>query len=368
MAEAIDDVDIDLYADFDNRFQGDAARFGVRREAVGCLPVIDVSTFVDGDDAAARARVAREIRSACVNIGFFYITGHGIPQAELDEIVDWSHRFFALPTDRKMALHKDLSPRKIGYMQVGGTNPDANPDRAPDLKENFNMCREAMAGEATEGNFFVGESQWPEAGELPGFETFMKAHLAKRAALTRGLAHGFALSLDLGENFFDESHHHHGGILLLNYYPSLDPAAMSRTQWSNSPHSDYGSFTLLSQDDVGGLQVRNVDGAWIDVPPIADTFVVNIGDLFAVWTNDLYTPNLHRAVNVSGRARVSVPYFVMARSDVAVQCLDTCQGPGNPARYHSVVAGEYVRELVGQSMRTGRAGVSARTADRFLAR
>ena len=363
--ETITDCDVDLYADFDNRFKSDGARFGVERRAVERLPIIDVSPFVRGGSPDEQRRVGREIRDACIDIGFFYISGHGIEPADLDELTAWAHRFFELPIEEKSKLHKSFSPRKLGYMQIGGTNPEANADRAPDLKENFNMCRELFPDEPDTGSFFTGDSQWPAQDVLPGFEAFMKPQIAKRARLAQGLARAFALSLDLEETFFDASHLCHGGILLLNYYPTLDPGAIDRTQWSNSPHSDYGSFTLLSQDDVGGLQVRNADGVWIDVPPVPGTFVVNIAELFAVWTNDLYAPSLHRAANVSARARVSAAYFVIAKSDTMVECVDSCRGPDNPPRYAPMLAGEHVRTLVEQSMRTGRPGVSARTAERF---
>ncbi len=366
--EPIGGGEIDLYADFDNRFKADDARFGVVRRALDQIPVIDVSPFVRGGDLNERRRVGREIRDACIDIGFFYISGHGIEQAEFDELTTWAHRLFALPIEQKMSLDKSLSPRNVGYMQVGGVDPEANTDRAPDLKENFNMCRELFPDEPDEGGHFAGEAQWPAHDDLTGFETFMKRHIAKRARLAQGLARAFALSLDLPETFFDASHLHHGGILLLNYYPALDSSAIDRTQWSNSPHSDYGSFTLLSQDDVGGLQVRNADGVWIDVPPVPGTFVVNIAELFAVWTNDLYAPSLHRAANLSARARVSAAYFVIAKSDTLVECIDNCKGANNPPRYAPVLAGKHVRTLVEESMRTGRPGVSTRTAERFRAK
>lgn len=364
-SDIIPDGQIDLYADFDNRFLSHDDRFGIDRAALTALPVIDMAPLFHGGDPAARARVAREIREACINIGFFYITGHGVPQSELDELVDWAHRFFALPAEAKLKLHKGNSDGRWDYMPVGGTAPDANPDKAADLKENFNMARQLLPGEPDSQAHILSGTQWPSADLLPGFEAFMKAHMDKRTRITHALARGFSLSLGLAEDYFDASHRYHSGSCLLNYYPSLTPDQKTRTQWSNSPHSDYGSFTLLTQDGIGGLQVRNVAGDWIDVPPLDDSFVVNLGELFAIWTNDLYTPSLHRALNESGKARVSVPYFVNAQGDTRVQCLETCQGAQNPPLFAPVMAGEHTRALVEQSQRTGRPGVSVRTAQQF---
>jgi isopenicillin N synthase-like dioxygenase len=360
MVDTIRDGDVAQFADFDNRY----VRSDVERRALTEVPVIDFAPFLSGD-LAARKRVAQEIRRACIDIGFFYLAGHGIPAAELDELVDWGHRFFALPLDEKMKLHVTRNPAHQGYMQEGGMNPDANPDKAADRKERFSMARELLPGEADGGMDNAGAAQWPEPGVIPGFADFMKAHCAKRLALTQKLVRGFALSLDLPEDHFDAVHRYPGIITIINYYPPLDRATLKKTQWSFSPHTDYGSFTLLSQDALGGLQVRNSAGQWIDVPPVAGTFVVNVGDLLATWTNDLYTSNLHRAVNFAGGARISVPYFVSPRGDALIQCLDTCHSADNPARYAPVTAADYVQTLIRQSNRSGRPGVSARTAERM---
>src|SRR5262249_42776111 len=129
-------------------------------------------------------------------------------------------------------------------------------------------------------------------------------------ALAQNLGRALARSLGLSEMHFAETVGRFGGTLVYNYYPALDPANIDRTQWSFSPHTDYGSFTVLLQDQQGGLQVRNAAGHWIDVAPLPGTLVVNIGDMLAMVTNDLYTSNLHRVLNFSGKERLSVSLFV----------------------------------------------------------
>ncbi len=177
-----------------------------------------------------------------------------------------------------------------------------------------------------------------------------------------------ALSLDLDAGYFERQTGRFGGSLVFNYYPPLDRATIDATQWSFSPHTDYGSFTLVFQDELGGLQVRNAAGDWIDVAPVPDTRIFNIGDLFALATNDLYTSNLHRVANFTDRDRVSVTFFVGPPSDAEISCLETCQGPGNPPRYSPVNAADYTRALVEQYHRTGRPGIAVQTARRFQRR
>jgi isopenicillin N synthase-like dioxygenase len=363
MVETIKDGEIGLYADFDNRYLRQDARLGIERAALSRLPIIDFSPFAAGGGRAERQRVAAELRAACVDIGFFYLVNHGIALAELTELVAWGHRFFELPLDEKMRVHRAQGTE--GYLRVGGVDPEANPDKAPDLKERFSMTRRPSAGEPALGGMAASRNKWPEPHVLPGFSEFMTGHIDKRVTLTRQLARAFALSLDLPEAYFDAVYRYPTCNLIFNYYPPLDPAILESTRWSFSPHTDYGTFTLLSQDSLGGLQVRNAAGDWIDVPPLDGSFVVNIGDLFAMWTNDLFTSNLHRAANVSRTARISVPLFVSPQGDTEIECLPTCQSADNPPRYAPVEAEGYLRNLVAQSYRTGRVGIAVRTAERF---
>jgi isopenicillin N synthase-like dioxygenase len=362
MVQTVPPAEFDRYADFDNRA---IAQGPVARTALKHLPIIDVSPFVNGGTASERLGVARQIRQACVDIGFFYLVGHGIPGNELEELLEWGHRFFGLPAEEKLKIHQRKTGGGLGYVTPGGLDPDSNPDRAADVKERFIMSREVIPGEPEKGRFNAGESVWPARELLPGFEAFMKRHVQKRVTLAQQLVRGFALSLDLPEHYFDPMYRHLGGTLLFNYYPPLDPARLQRSQWSFSPHTDYGAFTLLYQDALGGLQARNAAGDWIDVPPVEGSFVVNLGDMFAMWTNDLYISTLHRAANTSGDARISVPFFTYPQGMTVIACLPTCEGPDNPPRHEPVVAEEYNRVLVEQSARTGRPGVSTRTAGRL---
>ena len=140
---------------------------------------------------------------------------------------------------------------------------------------------------------------------------------------------------------------------------------MDRTQWGISPHTDYGTFTLLWQDRNGGLEVRNAAGDWIQAPPLEGAFVVNIGDTLQMWTNDLYISTLHRVVNSSSKARISQPLFTYPHGKTLIECLSTCHGPGNPPKYEPIVCEVYNQALVDQAARTGRPGLSKQTASRF---
>jgi len=363
MVELVKDDAVALYGDFDDRFQLHDARFGIDREALSEIPVIDFSPFVGESSLEARKQVGREIRSACIDIGFFYLSGHGISAGELDETNRQALRLFELPPDKKEGLYKDKAGPG-GIMRIGADLGDRNPDKASDLKEVYGMTREVLPGEPERGRMGAGGTFWPPEADLPGWRAFMQATHRKRTVVAQKLARAFALSLDLPETYWDAIHKYMGGNFVLNYYPAFKGKRLP-TQWSISPHSDYGTYTLLSQDSLGGLQVRNAAGIWIDVPPVPGTFVVNIGDLMAVWTNDLYLPSLHRALNLAEVPRISAPLFCYPHGSTVIECLETCQGLGNPPLYEPRTAEEHVSALVQQSRRTGRPGITTRTARRF---
>jgi isopenicillin N synthase-like dioxygenase len=127
----------------------------------------------------------------------------------------------------------------------------------------------------------------------------------------------------------------------LFHYPPQPPITDDRT-FGVAPHTDYGMITLLSQDPIGGLELRKRDGEWIGAPFIPGTLVVNLGDLFQRWTNDTYRSNPHRVINRSGKERYSIPTFFNLDYDAQVACVPTCQSPDNPPKHAPIRAGDYL--------------------------
>ncbi len=336
---------------------------GVMRAALANLPVIDLTPFAAGGGAAERHAVGQAIRRACIDIGFFYLFGHGIDCTELEAALAWGRRFFELPLEEKMKLRVSRPNKPLGYTPVGGANPDYG--TTSDVKERFSAAREIIPGEPEQGRYDAGRSQWPAEALLPGFGEFFRAHIERRKILARYLIRAFAVSLDLPEDHFDAAYRYPGCTLMFNYYPALDAAALEQARSSFSPHTDYGGFTLLLQDTLGGLEVRNAAGDWIEAPPVEGSFIVNIGDMFAMWTNDLYKSSLHRVTNRGGAERISIPMFTYPQGRIEIRCIETCFGAENPPKYPPVIAEEYNRMLVARANLTGRPGIAARTAERL---
>jgi isopenicillin N synthase-like dioxygenase len=360
MVDILQENEVSAYADFDSR---SLAR-NTKRVALANLPTIDLSPFMSGGTREDRMKTARAIRAACIDIGFFYLVGHGFTTSELDAVLAQGRSFFDLQLAEKMEV-RSLNVDMPGFVRTGGIDPEKNRDKVVDIKERFSLTRELQPGEQARDDSRTGRTQWPSGDHLPAFEPIMKGYIARLHRLSDAVNHAFALSLGKSEEYFDAFYRQPDMSLMLNFYPPVDPSKLQSTQWSFSPHADYTAFTVLLQDSSGGLQARNSAGEWIDVTPKEGTFVVNVGNLLARWTNDLYSSTLHRALHVGNDPRISAAFFVYPDAATVVSCIDTCYDNDNPPRYGDVTTAEYVRVLREDAQQSGRPAVAVDTARRL---
>jgi isopenicillin N synthase-like dioxygenase len=316
------------------------------------IPVIDLARAFSPELADRRA-VASEIHKACRETGFFYVSNHRVPATLVANEFDSARAFFALPIEAKLALHMRNSRSTAGYEPIEGQrldSQDANAEIAPpDLKESFYSCTDLPEEHpfVREGLRAYGGNQWPSA--LPGFGAQQLAYAGAMRALGDRLLALIALSLELPESFFARFFELPASTLRLIRYPP-HPEAARANQLGAGAHTDWGGITLLAQDDLGGLEVRNAADEWIQATPIADTFVINLGDLMQRWTNDFYRSNMHRVKNNAKSAdRYSIPFFYSPRHDARIECMPTCTDTAHPPRYATVSAREHVDEMFRRS-------------------
>lgn len=301
------------------------------RQSFDKIPVVDLAPLIDGSDPQ---KVARDINWALANAGFMYVKNHGVASSVVDQAFDRTRAYFDLPEAEKMKQHISNSGTALrGYIEPFGENTD--PGKTKDLKECFDIGPETAAT----GPFF-GPNQWPEDALVPGFQKAIYGYHEAMKELSMTLLSGIARSLDLSPDFFEPKLQNPISIQRLLHYPPQN-GMVDESIIGIGAHTDYGNLTILAQDDVGGLQVMNRDGVWVEGTPIPDTFVINIGDLVQKLTNDRYLANLHRVVNTSGRERYSIPFFIDADYDAEFAPLPSCVSADNPARYAPVTCGSH---------------------------
>nr|WP_319554358.1 2-oxoglutarate and iron-dependent oxygenase domain-containing protein [uncultured Vibrio sp.] len=276
------------------------------------IPLIDVAPLIDGSNPAA---VARQIGEVCKNVGFFYVTNHGVASALVEKTYDMAKRFFELSEEEKNQLNVANSGETLrGYIPLYGENVD--PENTRDVKEGFDYAKHEE-----QVSPFFGPNQMPH--QIADFKDICEKYHSAMLTLAHQLIGGIALSLDLPIDYFAKSQRKPITIQRLLHYPTQQ-GQVYQEEIGIGAHTDYGFLTILSQDDVGGLQVRNRAGEWVGAPPVKDAFIVNIGDLVETLTNGRYTSTMHRVINTSGKQRYSLPFFMDMDFDAVIEPVPTC--------------------------------------------
>jgi len=300
------------------------------------IPIVDVSPLLDGTPGG-EAAVAQSVGRACRDIGFFYVTGHGIPVETIAAVFLQAARFFAAPAALQDAVRFTGAAGNRGHIPLGGETLD--PGTLPDLKECFNIGLELAEDdpELLAGTPFRHRNPWP--GQ-PGFRDAMLDYFGRAHRLGLALHHAFALDLGIDRRFFDDKLSRPMAVLRLLHYPGTTTPAAG--QLGAGEHTDYGNLTLLATDSVGGLAVRTRAGQWIEASVVPGALVCNIGDCLMRWTNDTYVSTPHRVTSPRERDRYSVAFFLDPNPEAVVACLPTCLRD-RAAKYAPVVAADYLR-------------------------
>jgi isopenicillin N synthase-like dioxygenase len=265
------------------------------------LPVIDLSPF--DESRLWRDHVGAQIDRACSEFGFFYLVGHGVEEVLIERLLTLSRQFFAQDEAAKRRIHMSLSGRAWrGYFPVG----EELTSGLPDLKEGLYFGSEDPEDHVRvqSGTPLHGRNAFPD---IPGFRETVLEYLDALTRLGQCLAAALARGLGVDETEFVNHYASDPTILLrvFHYPPQVD---RSTGQWGVGEHTDYGFLTILKQDDTGGLQIKQGE-RWLDVPPVAGSFVCNVGDMLEVLTGARYRSAPHRVRNISQASRLSVPFF-----------------------------------------------------------
>ncbi|KAF8470690.1 hypothetical protein BDZ91DRAFT_775613 [Kalaharituber pfeilii] len=247
-----------------------------------CIPLIDFSRFLHGTPEEKKA-CADTIVSGFKNAGFIYLKNHGIPQQTIDELFAKSKEFFDRPQWQKEALAWYSARANRGYSTIGrekASNFTSKADvdnlrqRQPDLKESFEV------GRSDQPQY---PNMWPDKFDAAGAEwkSFMENFFQIGIGMHVQVMRAIALGLGIEETWFDKHCKDGDNNLRLLHYPEAknevlgtgDEGDESKKAIRVGPHTDYGSITLLMQDNSGGLQVLSPSGKYVDANPIPGTIV-----------------------------------------------------------------------------------------------
>lgn len=299
------------------------------------IPMVDISGLSSPDPAIRRA-VADEMGAAAREVGFLYVSGHGLDEALFTDLLAAAQAFFAQPIDRKMASYIGQSVNHSGYVPEG---EEVFPGGAIDRKEAYDLNLDLP--EAGAETPMLGPNLWPDQA---GFREAASAYYSAVSELAKRLFRGFALALDLPEDHFEPYRRRPPSQLRMIHYP-FDPTVQDRD--GIGAHTDYEFFTIL-RGTAPGLEVLNGAGQWIDAPPVPGAYVINIGDMLEAWTNGTFTATTHRVRKVA-QERYSFPFFATCDYETVVEPDPRLVSSERPARYGRLISGAH---LFAQTART----------------
>jgi len=294
----------------------------------------------EGDELAAR-----QLRRGCLKDGFFYLKGHGVEEELIKAVFEEARKFFALPLETKMMLSTSTNRNNRGYTRMGEETLDPESQSSGDTKEGYYIGVEESESDALSETPFHGPNLWPSEELLPQWRDVMMAYHNRMVRLGRRMCPVVSRALGLPPAYFDGYFVQPIAILrLLRYSEAKSEPHLG--VFGAGAHTDYGMLTFLRTDQQPGLQIRprGCDD-WVNVPPMNEAFIVNVGDMLQRWTNDLFLSTPHRVVSTSGQERFSVPFFYDPGYHSEIRCVETCVSGENPARYPPVIAGEHIMEM-----------------------
>lgn len=326
------------------------------------LPTIDISPYLDPEKSEAREATAEALNRACTQVGFFYLTGHGVPLERTQSVIDLARQFFLESSDQaKAAIQRndpgvEMGDGARGYQKIGENVTKGRRD----WHEAIDIYAEHPGNTVPPFKLLRGHNLWPEhPATLKGvFESYIEQVKRIGTAVVRAMGDALRLdqdSLREGADIFAKATDNSFWVLRMIGYPGLPGTNCNNElngdadQFSCGEHTDYGCVTLLLTDSTpNALQVQSKSGDWITANPMPGAFVVNIGDMMQRWTNGIWQSTNHRVIHRNDQYRVSVPFFFEPNWDAVIEPLQTCveRDPKGESHYDKVVYGPYLQNKI----------------------
>ena len=301
------------------------------------IPVIDFEEFSPEFDSFVDCEadyikdLGGKLKTAFESVGFCYIKNHGIDEDLVKKYFEVSEEFFTLPAETKQKYSRELSKESFGWVALETERLAL--DRPADIRECFNF---------NPGN---DNGNW-EPGENVFRETSYR-FIEECVKLSHRILKVVAVGLGLDYEFLSKAHTRLGKkgnmtcLRSLYYPPITDDSSIKPGQIRLGEHADYGSLTILFQDNIGGLEIEIPGVGFVPATPIPGTAVVNVGNLMQRWTADQLIATKHRVLipeeeMVKRSCRQSAGFFIHPDDDVMITCLDGSN------KYEPITAFDYV--------------------------
>ncbi|XP_059428014.1 probable 2-oxoglutarate-dependent dioxygenase SLC1 [Corylus avellana] len=283
------------------------------------LPIIDFSEL----QGSNRPQVLESLANACEQYGFFQLVNHGIPSDAISSMIDVGKRFFELPMEEREKYMSSDMRSPVRY----GTSYNQNKDTVFCWRDFLKLMCHPMSDVLPHwpsSPVDLRKSAFTYAKETKHLFVMLMEAVLESLGLVGTTEKKTEDEDDILKDFQDGSQ-----LMVVNCYPACPEPNLTLGM---PPHSDYGCLTLLLQDEVEGLQIQFQD-KWVTVEPIANSFVVNVGDHLEIFSNGKYKSVLHRVSVNSMKSRISVASLHALPLDSVVRPSPKLINEANPRRY-----------------------------------
>jgi isopenicillin N synthase-like dioxygenase len=303
------------------------------------IPSIDLGDFLSGD-SSRKEKFVQELGRAYEEIGFVAVKGHLLSDETSLKLYQQVQQFFSLPVEKKVSFENPEIAGQRGYIGFGKEHAKGRSEG--DLKEFWHF------GQEVEGDDPI-RNEYPEnifVPELPDFNEFGIKAYKQLEETGKHMLRAIALYLGLDEFYFDAKIRNGNSILRPIHYPPITNEPKSAVRAAE--HEDINLITLLMGASAEGLEVLNKQGEWVAITALPEQLVVNVGDMLQRLTNNKLKSTTHRVVNPPrekwGTSRFSIPFFLHPRSEMRLDCLESCVTSSYQLHYEPISAGEYLNE------------------------
>ncbi len=305
------------------------------------IPTLNLEDF-NNNDFKKKSKFVRQIGKAYEEVGFVAIKNYGLNNSIEKELYQEVEKFFNLPLEKKLQYEKPKLNGQRGYISFG--RETAKGHTKSDLKEFWHF------GQHLEKNDPLINEYEPNVTchELPNFNQIGRTVFNILENTGIKILQALALHLNLDENYFDQKVKGGNSILRAIHYPPIqtEPKGAVRA----AAHGDINLITILMGASAKGLEIQTRSGEWISVTALPDHVVVNIGDMLSRFTNNKLHSSIHQVINPPkeewGNPRFSIPFFMHPRSEMSLNCLESCVSKENPKKYQDITAGEFLEERI----------------------
>ncbi|KAF7840884.1 protein DMR6-LIKE OXYGENASE 2-like [Senna tora] len=291
------------------------------------IPLIDLSAAAHDINSDSLSALVSDIGKACKQWGFFQVINHGVPEERRRRMETAAREFFGRSAEEKRKVKRD-AVKVLGYYDAENTK------NVRDWKEVFDFSVEEptfvpKSLDADDEDVIQWKNQWPHYP--PYLREACEEYAEEMVKLGLKIMELIGLSLGLAPKRFEHFFKDQTSFIRLNHYP---PCPSPDLALGVGRHKDAGVLTILAQDHVGGLQVKQKsDGQWVRVRPIPDAYIINVGDIIQVWSNEAYESVEHRVMVNSEKERFSIPFFMNPSHYTMVEPLQELTSHQNPPKY-----------------------------------